>query len=109
MVSDFVNPIIFWEYDATKIDPDQWASFVVKQVFNRNVVTQTLAIPSLLTYYGKERVERMLREEEWLTSAGIKTARQYFPHLKNRDFKASVRINRRKRELAKVGEFNPKL
>lgn len=109
MISDFLNPTIFWEYDVAQFDPHQWAPFIIKQVFNRNVVTQTAAIPSLLDYYGKERVETLLRQEEWLTSVGIQTARHYFPHLRKGDFKANSRINRRKRVLARTGEVNPKL
>ncbi len=109
MISDFLNPTIFWEYDTTQFDLDQWAPFIVKQVFNRNVITQTEAVSSLLAYYGKERVETMLRQEEWLTSVGIQTAQQYFPHLGKNDFRATDRIDRRKRELAKAGETNFKL
>jgi hypothetical protein len=51
----------------------------------------------------------MVREEEWLTSAGIQTAQHYFPHLRKKDFKATLRINRRKRQLVAAGEFNPNL
>ncbi len=109
MASDFLNLTIFWEYDTTQVNPDQWGTFIVKQVFNRNVVTQTEAIPSLLEYYGKELVEMMLRQQEWLTSVGIQTAQHYFPHLSRRDFRATDRINRRRRKLAKAAEHNFKL
>ncbi len=109
MVSDFLNPTIFWEYDTTQIDPDQWGTFIVKQVFNRNIVTQTAAIPSLLEYYMKEQVEVMLCQEEWLTSVGIQTAQHYFSHFGRRNFRATDRINRGRRELAEVGEHNFKL
>lgn len=109
MVNDFLNPTIFWEHDVTRLDPEEWVGFIVKQVFNRDVVSQTAAIPSLLAYYGQERVELLLRQEEWLTSAGIQTARRYFPHLGDEDFKASSRIERRKQVLARAGEDNPKL
>ena len=109
MVSDFINPTIFWEYDVAMLNAEEWPEFIVKQVFNRNVLSQTKAIPALMEHYGSDRVEMMLRQEEWLTSEGIRTARHPYPHLRNVDFKASRRINRRKRQLAKVGESNPKL
>ena len=109
MVSDFINPTIFWEYDVATLDAEEWPEFIVKQVFNRNVISQVEAIPALMAHYGSDRVEMMLRQEEWLTSEGIQTARRYYPHLRNVDFKANRRINRRKRQLAKVGESNPKL
>lgn len=109
LIRDFLNPTIFWEYDVEQLHADEWASFIVKQVFNRNVVSQPAAIPALLDYYGQERVEAMLRDEEWLTQEGIQTAQRYLPHLKKGDFRATRRINQRKRQLAKVGAFNPKL
>lgn len=109
MILDFLNPTIFWEYDVEQLNPDEWASFIVKQVFNRNVVSQPAAIPALIDYYGQERVEIMLRDEEWLTQEGIQTAQRCLPHLKKSDFRATRRINQRKRQLAKVGAFNPKL
>ena len=106
MVHEFLNRTIFWEYKVEQLDPDEWASFVVKQVFNRNVISLPDAIPALLDYYGSERVEQMLRTEKWLTREGIQTARQYLPHLKKGDFVAMRRINHRLRQLAKVGGFN---
>ena len=109
MIRDFLNPTIFWEYDVEQLNPDEWASFIIKQVFNRNVVSQPAAIPALLDYYGQERVETMLREEEWLTQEGIRAAQHYIPHLKASDFRATRRINQRKRQLARVGASNPKL
>jgi hypothetical protein len=84
MVSYSINQSIFSEYDVAQLDPDLWAGFIVKQVFNRAVHQQLTAIPALLDYYGPERVESMVREEEWLTSAGIQTAQHYFPHLRKR-------------------------
>ena len=82
---------------------------MVKQVFNRNVLSLPNAIPALLDYYGPERVEQMLRVEKWLTREGIQTARLYLPHLKKKDFVATRRINHQLRKLARVGGFNPKL
>lgn len=109
MVSDFINQSIFWEYRVEQLDPDQWPAFIVKEVVNRNVITQTAAIPSMLDYYGRERVEQLLKQELWLTSEGIKRAQKYFPHLRKVDFVATRRIRNRKRQLARVGEYNPKL
>jgi hypothetical protein len=109
MVSDFINPTIFWEYDVATLNADEWPNFIIKQVFNRNVGSQPAAIPALMAYYGPNRVETILRQEEWLTSEGIQTARSFYPHLRNADFKASRRIARRRRQLAKAGESNPKL
>jgi hypothetical protein len=109
VVSNFLNPTIFWEYDVEQLDPAEWASFIVKQVFNRNVVSQPAAIPALFEYYGQVCVEGLLRQEEWLTQEGIQTAQRYLPHLRKGDFKATRRINRCKRQLAKVGAHNPKL
>ena len=109
MVSDFINSTIFWEYDVSTLNVEEWPEFIVKQVFNRNVTGQPAAIPALIDHYGRERVEAILRAEEWLTSEGIQTALHYFPHLRNAHFKANRRINRRRRQLASVGEHNPKL
>lgn len=109
MLCDFLNPTIFWEYEVDKLDADEWCPFIIKQVFNRNVVSQPLAIPSLIAYYGKDRVEQLLREELWLSGEGIQTARQYFPYLRNRDFRAWGRICRRNRQLRRRGAYNPKL
>ena len=109
MVSDFINPTIFWEHDTAALDADAWPEFVIKQVFNRNVVSQPQAIPALIAYYGKTRVEEILQQEVWLTSEGIRTARQHFPNLKASDFKATVRLRNHRRKLAKAGSFNPKL
>ena len=93
MIHDFLNPTIFWEYEVVRLDADEWCPFIVKQVFNRNVVSQPLAIPSLIAYYGQERVEQQLREELWLSGEGIQTARQYFPHHRIGDFRAWSRID----------------
>ena len=109
MVSDFINPTIFWEYDTAALDADAWPEFVVKQVFNRNVLSQPQAIPALIAYYGNTRVEALLRREAWLTSAGIRTARHYFPHLKASDFSATTRLRGQRRKLTKAGSYNPKL
>lgn len=109
MVSDFINPTIFWEHDTAALDADAWPEFVIKQVFNRHVASQPQAIPALITYYGKARVEKILQQEEWLTSEGIKIARRYFPNLKASDFKATARLRDHRRTLAKAGGFNPKL
>lgn len=109
MLCDFLNPTIFWEYEVAKLDADEWCPFIIKQVFNRNVVALPLAIPSLIDYYGAERVEQLLREEVWLSGEGIQTARQYFPHLQNGDFRATARIDRRNRQLRRRGAYNPKL
>ena len=109
MVSDFVNPTIFWEYDVDQLNADEWAPFIIKQVFNRNVVALPNAIPALIDYYGQMRVVALLKDEEWLTQEGIQTAMSYFPELKKSDFKATFRINRRKRQLARAGSFNPTL
>jgi hypothetical protein len=85
MVTDFVNPTIFWEYDVESLDVDQWPPFIIKQVFNRNLVSQPAAIPSLIDYYGRDYVEQQLRQEEWLTKEGIETAKRYFPHMRRSD------------------------
>ena len=113
MVHDFLNRTIFWEYAIETLDLDEWAaiwpSFVVREVFNRNVLSLPAALPAMLDYYGSDRVEQMLRTEKWLTREGIQTARRYLPHLKKGDFVATRRINNRIRQLAKAGEYNPKL
>lgn len=57
MIRDFLNPTIFWEYEVGKLDADEWCPFIIKQVFNRNVVSEVLAIPSLMAYYGQEQVQ----------------------------------------------------
>lgn len=74
MVSDFMNPGIFWEYDALAIDVDAWPAFMIKQVFNRNLSTQPTAIPALIDYYGHGVVKAHLRLELWLTKEGRQTA-----------------------------------
>lgn len=109
MITDFINPIIFWEYDVKSLNVDQWGPFIIKQVFNRNVISQPAAIPSLINYYGRDYVEQQLRQEEWLTREGIETAQRHFPRMRRSDLKATARINRRERQLAKAGAFNPKL
>lgn len=113
MVEDFVNPTIFWEYDLASLNlkawAKEWGSFIIRQVFNRNVISLPKAIPAMLDYYGREFVEKQVVTEKWLTQEGIQTARLYFPHLRKSDFAATQRINTRKRQLARVGEFNPKL
>lgn len=92
MVSDFMNPTIFWEYDTLDIDVDAWPAFVIKQVFNRNMVSQPSAIPALIDYYGHGVVEAHLRLEMWLTREGVQTACWYFPHLESGDFRATERL-----------------
>ena len=71
MICDFLNPTIFWEYDIEQLNADEWAPFILKQVFNRNVVSESAAIPALIEYYGANGDEEVLRNEGRLTQEGI--------------------------------------
>ncbi|MBX3417049.1 MAG: hypothetical protein KF851_05550 [Pirellulaceae bacterium] len=52
-----IDPKLFWDTDATKVDPERHASYVIERVVTRG---QWEDWKNLVAFYGKERIKQVV-------------------------------------------------
>jgi hypothetical protein len=69
------HPRIFWDVDATKMDFELRANFIIERVFERGDVQD---IRNCRRYYGDEKVAAALTKAKWLSLQTIYLASAVF-------------------------------
>jgi hypothetical protein len=69
------NKRIFWDVDASKLNFEKRANFIIERVFERGDVED---IRMCLRYYGDEVIVKALKNAKWLRSQTIQLATALF-------------------------------
>lgn len=86
-ILDIYNPLLFWDIDISRLDPEKSSRLIIERVFSLGTLDE---IKTVIGYYGNERIVNTLANLNYLDAKTLNFVSVLFDKPKN-EFRCYVK------------------